>query len=197
MTVRFSNSTGLPAIPDADPNADPHGMGLQFHLEGGGEVDVVLNSLGFFPVRTGEEFLQLLQAAGESPKDAPKPTTLEQFVASHPAVPKAFATARTPTSFARETYNGVDAFIFVAPDGTKSPFRFRIVPDAGAEYMTAEQAAKAPRPTSWKMSWRSGWPPGRSSSACSRSSRTRAIPSTMRPGPGRTTASSPRWARSP
>lgn len=143
VTVRFSDSTGLPSIPDADPNADPHGMAMHFHLEGGGQVDVVLNSLGFFPVRTGEEFLQLLQAIAESPKDAAKPTKLEQFVASHPAVPKAFATARTPTSFARETYNGVDAFIFVAPDGTKQPFRFRVVPEAGAEYMTPEQAAQA------------------------------------------------------
>ena len=143
VTVRFSDSTGLPSIPDADPNADPHGMGLQFHLAGGGAVDVVLNSLGFFPVRTGEEFMQLLQAVGASPKDAPKPTKLEQFVASHPAVPKAFATARTPTSFARETYNGVDAFIFVAADGTKQPFRFRVVPEAGTEYMTPDQVAKA------------------------------------------------------
>ncbi len=143
VTVRFSDSTGLPAIPDATADANPHGMGLQFRPEGAGEVDVVLNSLGFFPVRTGEEFLQLLQAGAASPPDAPKPTEVERFIASHPAVPKAFATVHTPTSFAREVYNGVDAFVFVAADGTRQPFRFHIVPGAGTEYMTAEQASAA------------------------------------------------------
>lgn len=143
VTVRFSDSTGIPAIPDAAPDANPHGMGLQFRPEGGGEVDLVLNSLGFFPVRTGEEFLQLLQAGAASPPGQPKPTELDRFIASHPAVPKAVATARTPTSFAREVYNGIDAFVFVAADGTKQPFRFHVVPAAGTEYMTPEQAAQA------------------------------------------------------
>ena len=31
-TVRFSNSTGIPVIPDNDPNADPRGCGIRFHL---------------------------------------------------------------------------------------------------------------------------------------------------------------------
>src|SRR3984957_12106183 len=31
-TVRFSNSTGIPVIPDNDPNADPLGCAVRFHL---------------------------------------------------------------------------------------------------------------------------------------------------------------------
>jgi catalase len=38
----------------------------------------------------------------ESPADAPKPTKLDQFAASHPTFPAAFATAATPDSFADE-----------------------------------------------------------------------------------------------
>jgi catalase len=43
---------------------------------------MVTNSLKFFPVGTGEDFRDLLQAIIASPPDAPKPTKLEQFFAS-------------------------------------------------------------------------------------------------------------------
>ena len=52
---------------------------------------------------------------------------------------------QTPSSFARETYHGVNAFLFVAEDGTRRPFRFLIEPVDGAEHLTAE-AAKAEAP---------------------------------------------------
>ena len=145
VLVRFSNSTGLPTIPDMDANATPHGMSMEFTAKDGAQVDVVANSLGFFPVRTGEEFLQLLQAVAASPPTAPKPTPVEQFMAAHPSAPAAFATAKTPSSFAREVYNGVDAFYLVDKDGKKQPFRFRFMPDEGTDYVTAEQA-KAAKP---------------------------------------------------
>lgn len=145
VTVRFSDATGLPTIPDGAPNANPHGMAVKFTLPDGSEMDIVANSLGFFPVATGEEFLGLLQAAGASGPGVPKPTPLERFVADHPAVAPALATARTPTSFAREIYNGVNAFVFVAEDGTRHPFRFRIEPVDGPQHLTADVAeAKAP-----------------------------------------------------
>ena len=118
VTVRFSDSTGLPEIPDASPGANPHGMSIKFHPLGG-ELDVVTNSLGFFPVATGEDFLALLQALAASGPDAPKPTPAEQFFAAHPRAPAAFGTVATPSSFAHETYNGVDAFVFENAAGKK------------------------------------------------------------------------------
>jgi len=66
VTARFSDGTGLPDIADGDPNANPHGMAVRFHLPDGGEMDIVANSLAFFPVATGEEFLGLLQAVAAS-----------------------------------------------------------------------------------------------------------------------------------
>jgi catalase len=144
VTARFSDATGLPAIPDGDPNANPHGLGLRFHLTDGGEMDVVTNSLKFFPVATGEEFLALLQAVAASGPDAKKPTPLDDFVAAHPSVPKALASTSTPASYARETYNGINAFVFVDDAGKRQPFRFRIVPVAGEAHLGAEDAAKRP-----------------------------------------------------
>ncbi len=32
VLVRFSNATGVPNLPDADPNASPHGMAIRFQL---------------------------------------------------------------------------------------------------------------------------------------------------------------------
>lgn len=145
VTVRFSDSTGMPAIADGSGGANPHGMSVKFHQPDGSDVDMVINSLKFFPVATGEEFRDLLQAVGQSGPDAPKPTKLEQFFASHPAAPKAFASAETPTSFARETYNGVDAFVFVDAAGKRQPFRFQVVPAEGAQHLSeADAKAQAP-----------------------------------------------------
>lgn len=142
LTARFSDSTGLPDIADGSAQASPHGMSIKFHLPDGSDVDIVENSLKFFPVSNGEEFLQLLQAASVSGPDAPKPTKLDQFFESHPQAPKAFGSTTTPTSYARETYNGIDAFIFVSADGKHQPFRFQVVPEDGAEHMSAAEAAK-------------------------------------------------------
>lgn len=143
ITVRFSDSGGLPTLPDGDPKANPHGMAIKFHLEDG-DMDVVANSLHFFPVANGEDFLALLQALAASPPNAPKPTALDSFVAAHPSVPKALATVRTPSSLARETYYGVDAFIFVDATGKRQPFRFQIQPEAGVDHLSREAAAKQP-----------------------------------------------------
>ena len=51
VTVRFSDSTGLPNIPDGSPNANPHGMAIKFHLPDGSETDMVINSRPYRPRR--------------------------------------------------------------------------------------------------------------------------------------------------
>jgi len=141
VTVRFSDSTGVPDIPDGDPNANPHGLSIKYHLADGGETDMVINSLHFFPVATGEEFLQLLQAIAASPKDAPKPTKLEEFLKAHPQAPAALGTVHTPDSFADEIYYGIDAFIFVDKDGKKQAVRYQMVPEK-ITYLDKDAAAK-------------------------------------------------------
>ena len=67
LTARFSDSGGLPDVADGDGKANPHGMAMKFHLpDGGGDVDVVQNSLKFFPVATGADFRDLLLAISAS-----------------------------------------------------------------------------------------------------------------------------------
>jgi len=99
--------------------------------------------LKFFPVGTGEDFRDLLQAIIASPPDAPKPTKLEQFFASHPNAPKAFGTAATPDSYADEEYHGIDAFIFISKSGQRQAVRYLLVPEK-LVHLTPQEAAKQP-----------------------------------------------------
>jgi catalase len=143
VTVRFSDGNGLPNAADGAQNANPHGMAIEYHLPGGGDTDMVTNSLKFFPVGTGEDFRDLLQAIIASPPEAPKPTRLEQFFASHPNAPKAFGSAATPDSYADEEYHGINAFIFVNSSGQRQAVRYLLVPEK-LVHLTPEQAAKQP-----------------------------------------------------
>jgi catalase len=140
VTARFSDGSGMPNVPDGSP-AMPRGIAIKYHLPGGTDTDMVTNSFKFFPVGTGEDFRDLLQAIIASPPDAPKPTKLEQFFASHPNAPKALGTLATSDSFADEEYHGIDAFIFVSKSGQRQAVRYLVVPEK-LVHLTLEQAAK-------------------------------------------------------
>ena len=144
VTGRFSDATGVPTIPDGDKDANPHGLALKFKLADGGEMDVVVNALKFFPVATGEEFRDLLTAVSNSGPDVPKPTPLETFIASHPSVAAATASLPTPSSLAQQTFNGVNAFILVDKNGRRQPFRYIFEPEVGEDFLKPEDAAKRP-----------------------------------------------------
>jgi catalase len=148
VTARFSNSTGLPQIPDDDPNANPRGLAIRFHLAEHVHTDIVSHSTDGFPTRTGQEFLEFLQAAASSGPSQPSPTPIEKFLAGHP---KALAFVQTPkpspSSFARESYFGVTAMRFIDKDGVSRHGRYRIIPDAGNEYL--DDAALKARDTNY------------------------------------------------
>jgi catalase len=144
VTIRFSDATGVPNIPDGSKGANPHGLAIKFHLPDGGETDMVLNSLKFFPVGTGEEFRDLLLAIAASGPDAAKPTKMEQFVASHPNVPQATKTAQTPASFGDEEYYGINAFVFVDKQGHKQAVRYIAAPEKLVHLSVDEAAKQAP-----------------------------------------------------
>ena len=141
--MRFSNSTGIPVIPDNDPNANPRGMALRFHLAEHVHTDIVAHSTDGFPTRTGQEFLEMLRAIGSSAPGVPSPSPIEMFLGSHPAALKFVQTPKpNPRSFATEAYFGVTAMRFTNSDGKSRYGRYRIVPEAGSEHLSDEAAAK-------------------------------------------------------
>ena len=136
VTARFSSSTGLPQIPDNDPNANPRGLAIRFYLAERVHTDIISHSTDGFPTRTGQEFLEFLRAVASSDPAKPSPSPIEAFLADHP---KALAFVQTPkpspSSFARESYFGVTALRFTNKDGVSRYGRYRITPDAGNEHL--------------------------------------------------------------
>jgi catalase len=135
VTVRFSDGTGLPLIPDNSPDANPHGCAIRFHLDEHVHTDIVSHSTDGFPARNGQEFLELLRAAATGDPSA--------FLASHPAALAFVQTPKpSPTSFATEAYFGVTAFRFINQSGVARFGRYRIVPEAGVQHLD-DAAAKS------------------------------------------------------
>ena len=143
VTVRFSNGTGLPDLPDNVADANPRGFAIRFNLAEHVHTDIVSHAFDGFPTRDGYQFVEFLRAAMASGPDVPSPKPVEKFLGSHPAAlafvqaPKPF-----PVSFATETYYGVTAFAFTNAAGQTKFGRYRIVPEAGNSFLTDDQVAK-------------------------------------------------------
>ena len=144
VIVRFSNGTGVPTLPDADPNASPHGVAIRFVLPGGSSTDIVSISSNGFPTATPEEFVALLQAVAQTGPASAKPTPIETFLGSHPAAAKWVTTPRpAPVSFGTLAFYGVNAFKFTNAKGQTQYARYQILPVAG-EHPLADPAKAAP-----------------------------------------------------
>ncbi len=136
VTVRFSNSTGLPLLPDTDPKTNPRGLAIRFHLADHVHTDIISHSADGFPTRTGQEFLEFLRAAAASDPSKPSPTPVEVFLGSHPAALAFVQKPKpSPASFATEAYFGVTAFRFINKDGVARYGRYRISPHARIEHL--------------------------------------------------------------
>jgi len=137
VTVRFSNGTGLPLIPDNDPNGDPRGMAIRFNLAEHVHTDIVAHSANAFPATNGTEFLEFLRAVTQPDKEK-----VQAFVGSHPKA-LAFVQAITPlpASFAKEKYFGLTAMKFTNKNGVSKFGRYTMVPEAEVEHLSAEDAA--------------------------------------------------------
>ncbi len=142
VSVRFSNGTGIPMIPDNDPNASPRGMAIRFHLADRVHTDIISHSTDAFPTRTGQEFLEFLRAVAASATSKSSPSPIEIFLGAHPAA-LAFVQAPkpNPASFAKEAYFGVNAMRFINKDGVTRYGRYRVTPAASIEYLD-DAAAK-------------------------------------------------------
>lgn len=140
VTIRFSDSTGLPAIPDTDPGASPRGMAVKFHLPSGSKTDIVVHSFNGFPVATIVELRDFFLALAATKSEDPQPTVLDTFLNTHPAA-KAFVDAPkpAPVSYATLPYFGVNAFKFTNAKGAATFGRYQLQPVAGEEFLTKEQ----------------------------------------------------------
>jgi catalase len=142
VSVRFSNSTGIPVIPDNDQNADPRGCAVRFHLAERVHTDIVAHSTNGFPARTGQDFLEFLTAIAATDLTRFPGSPLEKYLGTHPAALAFVQTPKPPpSSFARETYFGLTAVRFISQDGASRYGRYRLLPVAGNEHLDAAAVA--------------------------------------------------------
>jgi catalase len=136
VTVRFSNATGIPLMPDGSPDANPRGMAVRFHLGERVHTDIVAHSTDGFPTRDGAGFLEFLKAVAASGPEVASPKPIEVFLGEHPAA-LAFVVAPKPfpSSLARQSYFGVTAFVFNDAGGKSTAVRYRIVPEQGEHFV--------------------------------------------------------------
>jgi catalase len=143
VTLRFSDFTGLPDIPDTSPSANPRGIALKFTMPDGSTTDIVGHSFNGFPTATSDEFRDLLLAIAASGPDAAKPTALDGFLEGHPVAKTFLTTQKTPASYATITYYGVNSFEFTNARGESRYVRYQFVPEGGEQLLTPEQVAKS------------------------------------------------------
>ena len=143
VTVRFSDGSGIPNIPDNNPNASPHGMAIRFMLPGGAYTDIVANSHNGFFVGTGPDFLAFLTAVASTNAKSPHPSPIEAFLGAHPAALKVIVDSKAAAkSFENLDFYGNNAFVFLDAAGNKHPFRYQIIPVAGVVKLDSATGAK-------------------------------------------------------
>ncbi|GJE60630.1 catalase family peroxidase [Methylobacterium trifolii] len=144
VTGRIALAGGQPYA--ADAAATVRSLALRFHLPDGEEWRTGNNDIPVFPVRTPEAFYaQLLAAKLDPATGKPDPEALKAFFSGHPESAKAAALikARTITSgFADDTFRSLNAFRFVAANGTETLVRWAFVPEQAATAESPTQAAR-------------------------------------------------------
>ena len=133
--ARFSNFAAVPGLGDGDPAASPRGLAIRLGGSDGAEWDLVTHSYDGFPAADAEEMVRFLRAV-------PDAAALAALAAERPAV-RAFLEhpKPAPASYATEAYFGVNAFRFSNASGTVRHGRYRVVPEAGPQHLSAAEAA--------------------------------------------------------
>ena len=134
VTVRFSDFSGVPSVPDGDPTASPRGMAIRFHLPSGASTISVAHSYKGFPARTRKNsslsYAPWLQAAPARST----PTALDNFLATHlrPSCSHWRPSRYLPVSQLSHSMQSMP-FRFTNREGASRYGRYRIIPDGGTK----------------------------------------------------------------
>jgi catalase len=127
---RFALAGGQPYQADA-----PHtvrSMALLFRLPGGEQWRTGMNNIPVFPVNSSQAFYEQLLATKPDPATGkPDPAKVAGFLARYPASAKAMQLIRAApvaSGFEDSTFNSLNAFRFVGPDGRLTAVRWSMAP---------------------------------------------------------------------
>jgi catalase len=139
VTVRFSNGSGDPDLPDYGPEV--RGMAVKFYLPDGSRTDISAQTVPRFPTRTPDAFMNLLRASTPGPG---RVWRLPLFLATHPEVLPALRanapTLKPPASYASVKYNAVHAFKWIDGAGGERYVRYHWLPETEEPPLSREEA---------------------------------------------------------
>jgi catalase len=122
-TVRFSNGSGDPDVPDYAP--DVRGLAVTFHLADGSRTDISAQTVPRFPFRDVDPFIEFVRVSRPGPTAALR---LPLFLARHPrslgALRTNLATLKPPPSFAARRYHALHAFKWLDAEGGERYVRY-------------------------------------------------------------------------
>ncbi|MGI8460012.1 MAG: catalase [Solirubrobacterales bacterium] len=142
-TVRFSNGSGDPGLPD-NARLDGRGLAVKLDLGDGRAVDSVTLTIPVFFVRTPEDFLEFTRARKPDPETGqPETEKLEAMLAEHPetaaAIQLILPSFVPPASYATCAFNSLHAFYLIDADEGGTWVRLRWEPEAGEESLAEEE----------------------------------------------------------
>jgi catalase len=137
--IRFSSGSGNPKQPDNAPGV--RGMAVKFTLPDGSTTDVSTQTAKLFPASTPDGFISLLHAMRPG---VTAPLRLAAYIATHPrflaALPVVREANTVPASYGTVAYHGLHAFHWVAADGSARFVRYHLLPAAGEELLSPDDA---------------------------------------------------------
>jgi catalase len=144
---RFAEATPDPYKPD---NSVPvRSMALELRPPGGGEWRTGNNNTPGLHVSTPEAFNAFQIASTPDPATGkPDPAKMKAFLDAHPetvAFNARMAAKPLAADFGNDTYNSVDGFYYVAPDGTRRLVRWRFAPEAPFTSLAKAELARRPK----------------------------------------------------
>lgn len=147
VTGRFAEGEGNPFADDAT-TAPVRSMALRLLPAGGGEWRMAINDTPGLHVSTPEAFYENVVASTPDPRTGkPDPARMKAYLAAHPETVAFMARLKArplASQFTNDSYNSVDGFLFVAPDGKRRLVRWSMqAEDAFATLPAEERAAKS------------------------------------------------------
>jgi catalase len=143
-TVRLSNGSGDPASPDYD--LDVRGMATTFQLPDGSHADISAQTASRFPVRTQDEFVQIVRASEPGIRGIAR---LLAFLTTHPrAIGALRANAeglKPPASFASRRYYAIHAFRWIDASGGERYVRYTWIPEQEEAALSMRDAKRRGR----------------------------------------------------
>jgi catalase len=131
VLARLSNGSGNPRHPDSAP--DVRGLAVSFELPDGSRTDIVAQTAPRFPVRTPDDFIELVEAVQRSPRALYRlPIFLLRNPRAIPALRVNLSALGPPDSYATPRFYAIHAFRWVDADGGERWVRYTWIPRSGA-----------------------------------------------------------------